>query len=168
MVPLPDMSPVICTSRTKVAPLLTWTGLLQVAPLSVERTTKMSALPKLKSFQEIYMFPKKGELGLLSAQPDSRSAEPSLKAQKWVQLFGSPGVVDLYPPSPWPPQPTSSHTVNQVPVGLLYRTTGSPRVLSNGLWPLALVRRVKVLPPSVETDAPEVLMGVKLRPRESL
>ena len=61
------LSPVICTSRTNVAPLLTWIGLLQVAPLSVDRTTKMSALPKLKSFQEIYMFPKKGELGLLSA-----------------------------------------------------------------------------------------------------
>ena len=76
--------------------------------------------------------------------------------------------MDLYPPNPWPPQPTSSHTVNQVPVGLLYRRTGSPTVLSNGLWPLALVRRVKVLPPSVEVDAPEMLMGVKLRPRESL
>src|SRR5213596_2544440 len=155
------LSPVIWTSRMNVAPLLTWIGLLQVAPLSVERTTKRSALGKLKSFQEIYMFPTKGEVGLLSA-------EPSLKAQKWVQLFGSHGVVDLYPPRPWPPQPTSSHTVNQVPVGLLYRTTGPPRVLSNGLWPLALVRRVKVLPPSVEVDAPEMLMGVKLRPRESL
>src|SRR6266576_2412185 len=90
------LSPVIWTSRMNVAPLLTWIGLLQVAPLSVERTTKMSALAKLKSFQEIYMFPKKGELGLLSAQPDSRSAEPSLKTQKWVQLAGegSDGVAD--------------------------------------------------------------------------
>src|SRR5438132_5393206 len=168
MVPLPPTSPVICVLRMKVAWVLTCTGLLQVRPLSVERTTKMFALGALKSFQEIYILPKCGEDGLLSAQPDSRSAEPSLKAQKWVQLFGSEGVVDLYAPNPWPPQPTSSHTVNQVAVGLLYRRTGSPTVLSNGLWPLALVRRVKVLPPSVEVDAPEMLMGVKLRPRESL
>ena len=49
----------------------------------------------LKSFQEIYIRPKKGEDGLLSAKPDSRSAEDSLKTQKWVQLFGSQGVVDL-------------------------------------------------------------------------
>src|SRR6266550_815578 len=102
MVPLPPKSPVICVLRMKVGWVLTMTGLLQVTPLSVERTTKMFALPALKSFQEMYMFPKKGELGLLSAQPDSRSAEPSLKAQKWVQLAGegSDGVADLYPPRP--------------------------------------------------------------------
>ena len=58
--------------------------------------------------------------------------------------------------------------MNQVLVGSLCRTTGSPKVLSKGLWPLALVSRVKVVPPSVETDAPEMLMGVALRPRESL
>src|SRR4029450_5543723 len=52
------------------------------------------------------------------------------------------------------------------PVGLLYRTTGSPNVRANGLWPLALVIRVKVAPPSVEIDAPEKLL--KLAPRESL
>ena len=33
---------------------------------------------ELKSFQETYIFPKKGEDGLLSAQPDSRSSEPPL------------------------------------------------------------------------------------------
>ena len=33
-------------------------------------------------------------------------------------------------------------------------------------WPV--VSRVKVVPPSVETDAPEMLMGLALRPRESL
>jgi hypothetical protein len=33
---------------------------------------------------------------------------------------------------------------------------------------LALVRRVKVLPPSVETDAEEMLIGLLLMPRESL
>ena len=42
---------------------------------------------------------------------------------------------------------------------MLYRITGSPTVLENGLWPLALVKRVKVFPPSVETDAPEMLIG---------
>ena len=78
----------------------------------------MSAFPKLKSFQEIYMFPKKGELGLLSAQPDSRSSPPLLCTQKWVQLFGSSGVVDLYPPRVQLPF-ASSHTVNHVLVGLL-------------------------------------------------
>ena len=34
----------------------------------------MFALPTLKSFQETYIRPKKGEDGLLSAQPDSRSS----------------------------------------------------------------------------------------------
>ena len=33
-------------------------------------------------------------------------------------------------------------------------------------WPV--VSRVKVVPPSVEADAPEMLMGLALRPRESL
>ena len=37
-----------------------------------------------------------------------------------------------------------------------------------GALTIALVRRVKVLPPSVETEAPEMLIGLKLRPRESL
>src|SRR4029077_11165813 len=97
MVPLPDMSPVICTSRMKPA-LLTVVGVLQVAPASVENVSIRAPAPTLKSFHEIYSRPKNGELGLFSTQPDSRSAEPSLKAQKCVQLFGSPGVVDLYPP----------------------------------------------------------------------
>src|SRR5580704_9801713 len=96
-------SPVICTLRMKVAPETTCVGLDHVRPLSVERTTKRqppAPQKTLKSFQETYMFPKWGEDGLLSAQPDSRSAEPSLNTQKWVQLFGSSGVVDLYPPRP--------------------------------------------------------------------
>src|SRR4029077_536081 len=111
-------------------------GELQVTPPSVEwmeNKQPPAPQPVLKSFQEIYSRPKKGEAGLLSAQPDSRSAEPSLKAQKCVQLFGSPGVKVLYPPRPWPPQAPSNHTVNQVPDGLWYRMTGSPNVLSKGL-----------------------------------
>ena len=92
------LSPVICTLRMKSAPVETCTGLDHVTPPSVERTTKMqppAPHATLKSFQEIYIRPKKGEEGLLSAKPDSRSAEASLKTQKWVQLFGSEGVVDL-------------------------------------------------------------------------
>ena len=65
------------------------------------------------------------------------------------QLVASNGLVDLYPPNVQLPLP-SSQTVNHVPVGLLYRTTGSPKVVANGLWPLALVTRLKVVPPSVE------------------
>src|SRR5207248_6911297 len=154
MVPLPARSPVICTSRMNVPPLITVAGLLHVEPPSVEKMLMRAPWPILKSFQEMYTRPKKGELGLLSAQPDSRSAEPSLKAQKCVQLFGSAGVVVLYPPRPLPPQAPSNQTVTQVPDGLWYRTTGSPKVLSKGLWPFALVRREKVVPPSVDTDAP--------------
>src|SRR5438477_9692469 len=130
MVPLPDMSPVICTSRMKPE-LLTVTGACHVAPLSVEKVTSRAPLPTLKSFQETYIRPKNGELGLLSAQPDSRSSPPLVWTQKWVQLFGSSGVLDLYPPNVQPPFP-SSQTVNQVWVGLLYRITGSPKVLVNG------------------------------------
>ena len=59
-------------------------------------------------------------------------------------------MVDLYPPNVQPAFP-SSQTVNQVWVGLLYRITGSPKVLAKGLQPLPLVTRVKVMPPSVET-----------------
>src|SRR5438874_3678767 len=117
MVPLPDMSPVICTSRMKPE-LLTVTGACHVAPLSVEKVTSRAPLPTLKSFQETYIRPKNGELGLLSAQPDSRSSPPLVWTQKWVQLFGSSGVVDLYPPRVQLPF-ASSHTVNHVPVGLL-------------------------------------------------
>jgi hypothetical protein len=32
-------------------------------------------------------------------------------------------------------------------------------VLEKGPWPLPVVSRVNVFPPSVETDAPEILMG---------
>ena len=56
-VPLPDRSPVICTSRMKPL-LLTVTGACHVAPLSVEKVTSRAPLPTLKSFQETYMFPK--------------------------------------------------------------------------------------------------------------
>src|ERR1051325_10418656 len=91
---------------------------VQVLPLSVETLTWMAPPPTLKSFQETYMFPKCGEATLLSAQPDSRSSPPLECTQKWVQLFGSSGVSDLYPPKVQPPLP-SSQTVNQVPVGLL-------------------------------------------------
>src|SRR6266403_547170 len=48
--------------------------------------------------------------------------------------------------------------VYQVAVSWLYRRTGSPKVLVKGLQPLPLVRRVKVIPPSVENDAPEKLL----------
>jgi hypothetical protein len=77
-------------------------------------------------------------------------------------------VVDLYPPRPPPHCASPIQTVNQVPVGLLYRITGSPTVFWKGLWPLAAVRRVNVVPPSVDTEAPEMLMGLAATPRESL
>src|SRR6266853_5683296 len=163
MVPLPDMSPVICTSRMKV--LVTLTGACHVAPLSVVKVTSRAPPPTLKSFQETYMFPKCGEEGLLSAQPDSRSSPPLECTQKWVQLFGSVGLVDLYPPKVQPAFP-SSQTVNHVWVGLLYRITGSPKVLAKGLRPLALVTRVKVMPPSVEHDKPDMSIGFDATSRE--
>jgi hypothetical protein len=75
------MSPVICTSRMKVPVLLTVIGLCHVTPLSLEKVDMSAPAPTLKSFQEMYIRPKNGELGLLSAQPDSRSPEASLKAQ---------------------------------------------------------------------------------------
>src|SRR4029453_3799793 len=79
-------SPVICTSRASV-PGLTCIGLCHVAPLSVEKVTNKQPMlgpqvPTLKLFQEKYMRPKKGEDGLLSAQPDSRSSEELVGMQK--------------------------------------------------------------------------------------
>src|SRR5436190_15286876 len=115
----------------KVPLLSTVISLLQVVPLSVERLTTRAPAPMLKSFQETYMFPKCGEEGLLSAQPDSRSSLPLECTQKWLQLVGSSGVVDLYPPKVQLPFP-SSQTVNHICVGLLYRITGSPKVLAKG------------------------------------
>src|SRR5207247_3942145 len=153
------MSPVICVLRTKVPLLITVTAGLHVAPLSVEKLSTRAPEPTLKSFQETYIRPKKGEDGLLSAQPDSRSSPPLLCTQKWVQLFGSSGVVDLYPPRVQLPFP-SSQTANHVWVGLLYRMTASPKALVKGLWPLALVTRVNVMRPSAEHDTPEQLLPV--------
>src|SRR3954454_14265888 len=161
MVPLPDASPVICTFRMKPA-LLTVTGACQVAPLSLENVTWRAPLPTLKLFHEMYIRPKNGDDGLLSAQPDSRSSLPLECAQKCVQLFGSVGFVDLYPPNVQLPL-ASIQTVDQVAVGLLYKTTGSPKVLANGLWPVDLVTRVNVVPPSVEHDMPEKLLLAALR-----
>src|SRR5436190_19118925 len=97
----------------KVPLLSTVISLLQVVPLSVERLTTRAPAPMLKSFHETYMFPKLGEEGLLSAQPDSRSSPPLGWTQKWVQLFGSSGLVDVYPPNVQPPLP-STQTVNHV------------------------------------------------------
>src|SRR5439155_17293067 len=148
------MSPVICVLRMKVALLITVTAGLHVAPLSVEKLSTRAPEPTLKSFQETYIRPKNGELGLLSAQPDSRSSPPLLCTQKWVQLFGSSGVVDLYPPRVQLPF-ASSHTVNHVPVGLLYIATGSPKVLAKGVQALPLATRVRLRPPAVESVKPE-------------
>src|SRR3982751_3334944 len=109
--------------------LLTVTGVRHVVPLSMEKVTWRAPLPTLKLFHETYIRPKNGDGGLLSAQPDSRSSLPLECTQKCVQLFGSEGLVDLYPPKVQLPFP-SSHTVNHVWVGLLYRITGSPNVLA--------------------------------------
>src|ERR1051325_11245502 len=118
MVPSPEASPVICTLRMKE--LVTLIGARHVAPLSVENVTWRAPPPTLKLFQETYMFPKCGEEGLLSAHPDSLSSPPLEWTQKWVQLVGSEGSEDLYPPRVQLPL-ASSHTVNHVWVGLLYR-----------------------------------------------
>src|SRR5437764_12817535 len=97
MVPLPDASPGVCTTRTKL--LVRLTRACHVAPLSVEKVTWRAPPPTLKLFHETYMRPKNGDDGLLSAQPDSRSSLPLVCTQKWVQLFGSVGLLDLYPPN---------------------------------------------------------------------
>src|SRR5215467_1678929 len=75
IVPLPDMSPVIWVLRMKVAVLLTVIGACHVAPLSVEKVTWRAPLPTAKLFQDTYIRPKKGDAGLVSDQPDSRSSE---------------------------------------------------------------------------------------------
>src|SRR2546430_17010805 len=68
---------------------------------------------------------------------------------------------------PWKLQAVSRKIANQVAALRLYNITGSPKVPANGLRPVtqggvlfAQVRRVKVTPASVETDAPEMLMGL--------
>ena len=103
------------------------------------------------------MFPKCGEEGLLSAQPDSRSSLRRCERRNGSSYLGPSGLVDLYPPNVQLPF-ASIQTVNQVWVGLLYRITGSPKVLAKGLQPLPLVKRVKVSPPSVEADTAEKLL----------
>jgi hypothetical protein len=54
--------------------------------------------------------------------------------------------------------------VNQVELARLYKTTGSPSVPGEGALTAGVVTRVKVAPPSVETEQPEILMGLALRP----
>ena len=67
-------SPVIWTLRIKVLCCSRIPGLCHVAPLSAAKVTESAPAPTLKSFHETYIRPKKGEDGLLSAQPDCRSS----------------------------------------------------------------------------------------------
>ena len=53
-------------------------SLVQVRPLSVEKRTEDALAAETKSFQEMYIRLAKGEDGLLSTQPDSRSSLPPL------------------------------------------------------------------------------------------
>ena len=87
----------ICTLRMNVPVLLTSTGACQVTPLSVEKVTERAPWPTLKSFQETYMRPKKGELGLLSAQPDSRSSSALVVNAKMGPAIWVPGSGGLVP-----------------------------------------------------------------------
>src|SRR5438445_11196963 len=86
-------SPVICTSRVNGLAGASCRS-VQVRPLSVEKRT-LRLPPSAKLFHETYIRPKNGLLGLLSAQPDSRSSLLPVCTQKCVQLFGSGGVVGL-------------------------------------------------------------------------
>ena len=56
------LSPVIWTSRMKTALMTSYRG-IQVAPLSLEQTTKRAPPPTSKLFQETYIRPKKEKPG---------------------------------------------------------------------------------------------------------
>ena len=84
------------------------------------------------------MVPKCGEEGLLSAQPDSRSSPAAgVNAEMGPAIWVLEEWSTCTRPSVQPAFP-SNQTVNQVWVGLLYRITGSPKVLAKGLQPTAV------------------------------
>src|SRR5215468_11175333 len=100
--------------RMKV-PLWTCTGADQVVPSS-EWVTKMFC-PAPKSFQEMYIRPKKGLAALLSTHIDSRSSAPPLWAQApMVQVIAS---VEVHRPIPRPPHPLTKSPANHLPSALL-------------------------------------------------
>src|SRR6516162_4771076 len=101
-------------SRMKV-PLWTRTGADQVVPSS-ECVTKMFC-PAPKSFQEMYIRPKKGLAALLSTHIDSRSSAPPLWAQApTVQVIASS---EVQRPIPWPPHPPAKSPANHLANALL-------------------------------------------------
>ena len=149
------MSPVIWTLRKKA--VLTCRSLVQVAPLSVEKRQK--ELPPRTNRSRKRTSAKQGEAGLLSAQPDSRSSCAGVNAEMGpaIRVRGSGGLVptqalttaagvepDCEPGSGW----------------AVIENNGVAERIREGALTVAVVRRVKVVPPSVETDAPEMLMGV--------
>ena len=113
-------------------------------------------------------FAKTGEDGLLSAQPDFRSsADVAVNTEMGPasRVRGSGGLVSAQAltaagrvePDGEPGGVSAIVQNNRVAHG-----TGKGALTAGG------GDAVKVAPPSVETDAPEMLIGLALRPRESL
>ena len=59
---------------------------------------------------------------------------PTNVGDAWVQLFGSPGVVDFQAPTPCPPQPVASQTVNQKLGWFIVESNRIAKVLPNGRY----------------------------------
>ena len=123
----------ICTLRIKVPVLLTVTAPLQVTPLSVERLTTRGALTHIKVVPGNVHVSEVGRRGVVvgparlpvvAAAGVNAKMGPASRVQRSGGLVAAQGAAAALP---------SSQTVNHVPVGLLYRTTGSPKVFAKGL-----------------------------------
>ncbi len=58
--------------------------------------------------------------------------------------------------------------MNQVAVGAIVQNNRVAHGISKGALTVGVGETGEGRPPSVETDAPEILIGLALRPRESL
>ena len=107
-------------------------SLVQVSPLSVEQRTKATSDQRSRSRKRTSDHRRERlgccrpsqTLGRRSCRCERRNGSSYRDPREWWTYIR---------PGPDRRRPASSQTVNQVPVGRLYRTTGSPKVLAKGL-----------------------------------
>ena len=131
-----------------------FTGACQVIPLSVEQVTKRAPCQRLKLFQETYMRPKRETLDCCRTS-QTRGRLAAVCECKMRQCPVTPPSVDFHTPTPCPPPPAVETNCSESAGRFVVESNRVAKVchraIGNGLG----LRRVKVVPPSLEYDAPE-------------